>query len=492
MSYIIHAYQHAWNHQKNDDSNDWWQEAITRRHRFLQKLQSTLRGFPIRNPLCVIGDLDTSLPHIPGITGMGRPTKAGPQSNVDDLCSLLQVHRLTACNTFGKAPAATFVDDATGAATQIDFVLLRQLHSDRESKKASPFRWPVASSRKGAQHVPVQATLTVKWTPWSWSQHAEQNASIPPRQVAESLRQNPGRADEFALALAHALPLQPTIKQIDQALMTTWHAVDSRPAPALPGIADRPHHHVLKLWEARANMLLAPCTESLLGDCFTHWRALAPVLKAELQLKRAARQRKRDFLNDCLRQAEEASVSGNHALTYRIVRVLAPKQPKKRIQVRTPQGQVQRPSAERDTLVSYFRDLYQSPIDPPETAPCPELYTLEMCLQALQALPRQKAVLPGAAPGILWSIGATALAPAVTDALNGDFGALPEQPQPDISLCLLPKPTKIAQQPADVRLLTNAMAHGQRHPLRVPDTTDICWSILRSTMDTPCSLRLLR
>ena len=451
---ILHVYQHAWYHQKQDDPTDWWQGAISRRHRFLQKLQSTLRGLPIRNPLCVIGDLNTSLPHMPGVTGMGRPSKPGPQSDVDDLCSLLEVHRLCACNTFGKAPAATFINDATGAATQIDFVLIRQLHSDRDSKKATPFRWPVASTRKGAQHVPVKATFTLKWTPWSWSQPAEQNTSIPPRQVADSLRQNPKRAEEFTLALAKALPHQPTIKQLDQSLMTTWHAVDGRPATDLPGIADRPHQQVLKLWEARANLHLAPRTDSLLMDCFHHWRALAPVLKAELQLKRAARQRKRDFLNDCLKQAEEASATGNHALTYRIVRVLAPKQPKKRIQIRTPQGQVQRPSAERDTLVSYFRDLYQSPIAPPATASCPALYTQDGCLMALQALPRQKAVLPGAAPGILWSIGASVLAPAVTDTLNNAFAALPEPPQPeitDISLCLLPKPAKVAQQPADVR-----------------------------------------
>ena len=53
-----------------------------------------------------------------------------------------------------------------------------------------------------------------------------------------------------------------------------------------------------------------------------------------------------------------------------------------------------------------------------------------------------------------WSIGASVIAPAVTDTLNGDFAALPEPPQPeltDISLCLLPKPAKVAQQPADVR-----------------------------------------
>ena len=275
----------------------------------------------------------------------------------------------------------------------------------------------------------------------------------PPYPPDKSL--NPlGKIRDVQLALAHAIPPQPTIKQLDQALMTTWHAVDDRPASALPGIAARPHQHVFKLWEARANLLLAPRTDSLLVDCFRHWRQLAPVLKAELQLKRAARQRKRDFLNDCLRQAEEASASGNHALTYRIVRVLAPKQPKKRIQIRTPQGQVQRPSAERDTLVSYFRELYQSPPDPPTTESCPALYTQEGCLRALQALPRQKAVLPGAAPGILWSIGASALAPAVTDTLNAAYGALPEPPQTeltDISLCLLPKPAKISQQPADVR-----------------------------------------
>ena len=451
---VLHVYQHAWYHQKDDDQQDWWRGATERRHRFLQRLQATVRSFPIRNPLCLIGDFNTSLPHMTGLTGMGRPTKSGPQSDTADLCAFLEVHRLVACNTFGKAPAATFVNESTGAATQIDFIMLRQFHSDRESKKAKLFNWPVAASRKGAQHIPVQASFSLDWKPWGLSSALEIQNNIQPRQVSDALKQDPNLEADFVCNLQVRLPPQPTAAQLDLALKQAWHDTSARPALSPPDIKDRPHEQVLSLWQARAALLQAPVSDSQLHNCFHQWRLLAPAIRAERLLKQAARQRKRDFLNDCLSQAETAAASGNHTVVYRMLKVLAPKQQRKRIQIRTPQGQVQRPAAERDTLVAYYEELYQAPSAEPALDACPVIYTADHCLHALRALPRPKLVLPGAAPGILWALGASAIAEEATRILNDAFSALPDPPQPeltDISLCLLPKPAKIAQQPSDVR-----------------------------------------
>ena len=451
---VLHVYQHAWYHQKNDDQQDWWRGATERRHRFLQRLQATVRSFPIRNPLCLIGDFNTSLPHMTGLTGMGRPTKSGPQSDTADLCAFLEVHRLVACNTFGRAPAATFVNESTGAATQIDFIMLRQFHSDRESKKAKPFNWPVAASRKGAQHIPVQASFSLDWKPWGLSSALELQNNIQPRQVSDALKQDPNLEADFVCNLKVRLPPQPTAAQLDLALKQAWHDTSARPALSPPDIKDRPHEQVLSLWQARAALLQAPISDSQLHNCFHQWRLLAPAIRAERLLKQAARQRKRDFLNDCLSQAETAAASGNHTVVYRMLKVLAPKQQRKRIQIRTPQGQVQRPAAERDTLVAYYEELYQAPSAEPALDACPVIYTADHCLHALRALPRPKSVLPGAAPGILWALGASAIAEEATRILNDALSALPDPPQPeltDISLCLLPKPAKIAQQPSDVR-----------------------------------------
>ena len=235
---VLHVYQHAWYHQKNDDQQDWWRGATERRHRFLQRLQATVRSFPIRNPLCLIGDFNTSLPHMTGLTGMGRPTKSGPQSDTADLCAFLEVHRLVACNTFGKAPAATFVNESTGAATQIDFIMLRQFHSDRESKKAKPFNWPVAASRKGAQHIPVQASFSLEWKPWGLSSALEIQNNIQPRQISDALKQDPNLEADFVCNLKVRLPSQPTAAQLDLALKQAWHDTSALPYPHLTSKTD--------------------------------------------------------------------------------------------------------------------------------------------------------------------------------------------------------------------------------------------------------------
>ena len=98
---------------------------------------------------------------------------------------------------------------------------------------------------------------------------------------------------------------------------------------------------------------------------------------------------------------ELASSTGDVRALFRLAGALMPKQPKRRLQLRGPGGEIWSPEQQLTCLKDFFCDLY-APCDEPPLPPLPELVapvisTVE-AQQCLSKLPVHKATPPHLAP----------------------------------------------------------------------------------------------
>ncbi|CAE7030621.1 unnamed protein product [Symbiodinium sp. CCMP2592] len=459
---LIHVYQFAWHHRKKDNTHDYWADCLHRRAEYLHKLGAVLKSIPRRNVHCLIGDFNTQLLTKAGIVGTGIPPTPGPQLDVQDLLHVLETYGLIALNTFGSAPGSTFINDSNSTQSQIDYILARAAHSDRLSRQAQPLTvWPVGTGRLGMKHIPVAGSITLAWCPWQLLSRPQ--PTVRPHQVVAALRADPSLQATFVDKLRAQLPAAATLKDIDRALQDTWLQLrpNSQAEPSAPvGAATAPTQTdtstlVPRIWELRAERRLLAQDRSLHGQ-LAHWRVSVRIQELERVAGAARRRRKRQFLLEQMEQAEAAAQRGHLTAVYAAVRRLAPKKAGLKLHVRTPEGHMQGPRAERDTLIAHFRELYQaSSAQPGRALPCTEhLFTEGACTAALMRLPAQKAAHPKSAPGVLWKLGASILGPALSHILNNSYANVPSSLPLElrqVAMCLVPKPGRRAQQPSDAR-----------------------------------------
>ncbi|CAE7765167.1 unnamed protein product, partial [Symbiodinium sp. CCMP2592] len=420
---LLHAYQFAWHHRKQDSKTDWWQDAMRRRAQFLQKLCGSLRSLPRRNLLCLTGDLNTQLASCKGVVGLGIPGTPPPQQDGQELLHTLCTFGLVATNTFGQAPGATFVNPATNAQTLIDYIILRGAHADGTSLASGPVQdWPVAMGRLGSRHIPVRGSFPFTWCPWVHSR--PKHLTLKPRSVWEAVRNNPERQQAFRDKLRATLPHRPTIADIDRCLTQAW--THSQPAGARSTLAPAETAAtvpaeataVRTLWQLRneRDALTHRPPAYCLRAAFTAWRLDHQIRTLERTVVAERRARKKAFLLEQTALAERASQQGQLSALYRVVNRLAPRKVKARLQIRDPEGNLQDPQAECNTLLQYFRDLFASSrACPTQVFDCSvQLFDAGMCTSALASLSALKAAHPSASPGVLWKLAAQEVGPALS------------------------------------------------------------------------------
>ncbi|CAE7237282.1 unnamed protein product [Symbiodinium sp. CCMP2592] len=375
---LLHAYQFAWHHRKQDSKNDWWQDAMRRRAQFLQKLCSSVRSLPRRNLLCITGDLNTQLASCKGVVGLGIPSTPPPQQDGQDLLHTLCTYGLVATNTFGQAPGATFVNPATNAQTLIDYIILRGAHADGTSLASGPVQdWSVWEA---VRNDPArQQAFRDKLRAWIHSQPAGARGTLAPAGTAA------------------------TVSAEATAVRALWQLRNERDA-----LTHRPPVYCLRA-------------------AFAAWRLDHQIRALERKIVAERRARKKAFLLEQTALAERAAQQGQMSALYRVVNRLAPRKVRARLQIRDPEGNLQDPQAECDTLLQYFRDLFaSSKACPTQVFDCSvQLFDSSMCTAALESLSALKAAHPSASPGVLWKLDAQEVGPVLSDCLNAAFSNVP-------------------------------------------------------------------
>ena len=147
---VVSAYQHAWNHKDKT--------VLDKRGAFWKKLDCCIHKIPNRELLILGGGLESSPPHVGH--GTGRLSK-DRVPDAFDLSQLLEVHDLTALNTWGRSGemACTFAFGDHKA--QLDNIITRRCEAINCPKKAHPLRnFPVGGWRRtGGHHLAVVAAL---------------------------------------------------------------------------------------------------------------------------------------------------------------------------------------------------------------------------------------------------------------------------------------------------------------------------------------------
>ena len=114
----------------------------------------------------------------------------------------------------------------------------------------------------------------------------------------------------------------------------------------------------------------------------------------------------------------EAQLAANRYDTHKLFQIIngfAPKQPKRRIQLRNSQGQIATPVEELAIITQYVTEIWAGPALPdfyPHVTPGIPFGVLDV-LRALQGIPISKAVAAPCSPGVIWKAHAELVAPGL-------------------------------------------------------------------------------
>ena len=467
---IITLYQHCW--QRSGPAGPANQTAGTsleeKRERVWERLQQVLHRVPWRSLVVVWGDFNTECRPDGPFTGPGmlKADRPVPQTDYSRLAGILHRFGLTTLNSWSRrGSCATFLSTTKGKthATQIDFVLTRQHHSTPKSRLARPlWRLPFVPTA-GMRHLPIEA-----WLPTPSKKHVPrgQRTPCPSHQlIHQALSQSSALCAQLRDVVSQSLSsgqlqseAEPT-EAINSALLRGWAQVSGTiernetadapaPAPTTQLIRD--------LWQARSSM--RQLRRGAISSLFTGWRQALCIQKLQKELHRRCRHNKRDKVEAQLKLAES---SKGPAGIYQVVKRLAPKSRRLRVQLRDGEGEgaLMSPHSELKAITDYFRGIYgPDPHMRPPSGPMSR-FSLDEVLAALHKLQPRKALPPQSAPAALWRVCATEVAPGIHSALETSLQCeapcLPTRWH-DRTVCLIPKVSevKMPKQLRPICLLT--------------------------------------
>ena len=358
---------------------------------------------------------------------------------------------LTALNTWQQpshGQVATFAmgESETAARSQIDFIMIKAQHVTMRAKQASIIAdYPVAAWRGGPRHYPVLAMVPIPKPPWNHKVQAQASPVHIDREqlIGDSRMEHPPprlenlRADisanlnlpvdSYNTVLMQAAQKHYPLKKNDMQAPT--------PSEELANCAKR-------MWSLFRQMRSHRFT---LPGILTAWKQWTQFQQAHRINKERSKQRSKQRKIDLLQQAQQAADQGNVHELWKTIRRLAPKAPRKRLQLHK-DGHMISPEAELGWILEAYGDRYavddhQAPI----SFTFPQHQGLELDSKVLhfnlQRLNPRKAVPHGTAPAVIWKVCADLLALPVTQA----FKDLPDgklmilQRWSDADVALLPK-----------------------------------------------------
>ena len=192
------------------------------------------------------------------------------------------------------------------------------------------------------------------------------------------------------------------------------------------------------------------------GALFGAWRAYARFTRSWRALRLASRQERRGWFTPQISLAHTAAQQQNMGEVYRIVRLLAPKQRREPIRIRTEDGHLLDGQQQFDAIFEYFSRVIDRTLGfEHDTSNAGLSTTTEGIVQSIATLKPRKSVLPGCPPAELWQLCPSDSADFFQGVLRracDNPGALPAR-MTDCELSLLPKPGKTSRFPKDLRPL---------------------------------------
>ena len=195
-----------------------------------------------------------------------------------------------------------------------------------------------------------------------------------------------------------------------------------------------------------------------LGRVFRGFKQVCDLLRSSKAARRASKRARSLRLQSIMHDVEVASAQGDIRLLYKIIRTLAPKTQRHRVQIHDESGMLLGPVAEMQELVGHFTKLFAPsdrilPITTPGTAAA---FTEAEVAEKLRHVRCGIAVPPDCAPSACWRAVSDLAAPVLAKIANANLCGVPTTvPRlwADCWLSLLPKPHKSTRRPGDLRPL---------------------------------------
>ncbi|OLP84381.1 LINE-1 retrotransposable element ORF2 protein [Symbiodinium microadriaticum] len=448
--------QVSWNVAKSTLEGHKVTALLKQRARIWRHVEQWLRATPGRHGCLIVGDLNTPLTPEPGVCGPVPLVQNIAQQDQAELQAILRTYVCCALNSWTGtgAKARTFLPptgDQTLQGTRIDFVIARGDLIDNEAKKAGVISAPFVPT-SGARHRPVQAKIRLPSRP---KPGAHPSSGRQPAQVCRQLR-NPQVEAGLARNLSTLMDQSNPDADLDDLLLQGWEMTRSEDpgqhgrhelAPQ-QGLAVR--HRIQHMWQLRASIRgNQPRTDDA-GDL----PSLASIWKAWIQVARlqaCTRQLRKDCRRHKTLKIYEAVQAEN---VYAAAKQFAPRQVRRKLQLRTKDGQLMSHEQEFQCIKDYFTRLYHGPNPQPVALSQAVQFEPAEVQVAILKLSAGKAMPQHSAPAALWRTSVGQVASRLCSQINSCLGRgchlLPERWSTS-DMALIPKPGKAMTSPEQLR-----------------------------------------
>ncbi|CAE7715470.1 unnamed protein product [Symbiodinium sp. CCMP2592] len=438
----INTYQKVYHSGSTRIEKGQTQTAADQRMGVWTSLRGLLKEIPIRHHLILSGDFNSPAPLISEL--VGSKARAFRTPMVPDLAALealLVDFQLLHLNSWTRRAGPTFLSPQQ--PSQIDHVFVRKATADMPARGGSPCNWPLATWRQGGRHRPVQVSLPIR--PYrALGKNQPKRALLDLQGLRNACRDpsHPGirhlRASvEALLSDSPEATVEEVNSHVLQQATAVFPAVRNQ-GRVVPWQSPTVELSVKGMWQAYHCWQHGPTTGR--RNVFALWRAYSAFRRAHKQFRQRTREAKRAWFHDQILGMERASAAGDVRALFRLAGALLPKQPRRKLQLRGPNGELWSPTQQVDCLKTFFQDLY-APEDEPALPPLPPLQAPTISSSEahhrLTRLPVHKATPAHQAPTAAIVACADLLAPWLSDKV-GSLSSFPAV-WSDCWLALMPK-----------------------------------------------------
>ncbi|CAL1139466.1 unnamed protein product [Cladocopium goreaui] len=216
------------------------------------------------------------------------------------------------------------------------------------------------------------------------------------------------------------------IDEMHQHLMPTFHQF-FRPKSSFN--ATEPQSQQQQLISAKWNhrAMMRQTGETSIAAIFHAWWHFGQYRKMKRQLQIHSKQIRKQKMRDLMDEVSHAATRNDSFAVYQAVLKYTPKQPRKRIRIRLPNGAPASPMEVLDMTSAYIKDLWlpATTIDVSLSRPPGVPFTKDALIWELAQTPVTKAVARTCLPGICWKTAAHAVANYIYPKLEEWWGSLP-------------------------------------------------------------------
>ena len=457
---LINIYQRCWDFQTDQD------RIVKERAIVWKAVRQTIGQVPQGHFLMIAGDLNTAISsHAPWL-GKGMLKAAANSADAECLADLLSDTGLVAVNTFGRHNSYTYIHDGSQQARKsfVDYVLVRKVQAAKRT--CSLIRnFQVGQWRRGGKHLPItveiqlqpyrftRPTATSEWPIWKCKLLQQQVKRDP--DISLRFQQ------EVALALAESSDYHP--HELNRKLLEIGRRVFAvhRPRSISPPWAQGAHVQTIKtMWLHYRHMKLARGVPGLRAvfQAMRHWTSFQ---RLHRQVQRHSRRLRRQHMDNLLTEAQARDQVDGSGAVFDLLKRVAPKQARKRTQLRDDSGRIMTPAEEAHALAAYWKDVcgsvHKTSMQEAPGGGDPFLtYDIspDDIKQALRNLHVGKAAPKHCAPHIMWKLAAEPIATFLEASVFGHWratGAHIPDAWPGAWLTFLSKPNKAGTKPDHLR-----------------------------------------